>query len=163
MYTKVGATYGRSALVDTDREFSIYVSVCLIKPNRDLVEPIFLNTTMSTPAIKSQADRRIKGIGVPDLHLDQIQNFLVPLPPLEKQRSFAGHVLAIERVRTAQRASLARLEDLFAALQLGSNSKPSTSIRSSRRVTPQPSSSRQTRQGHFRFNAPWSAAWVTTR
>jgi type I restriction enzyme, S subunit len=117
LYTKVGATYGRSALVDTDREFSIYVSVCLIKPNRDLVEPIFLNTAMSTAAIKSQADRRIKGIGVPDLHLDQIQNFLIPLPPLEKQRGFVGHVLAIERMKIAQRQSLSRLDDLFAAIQ----------------------------------------------
>jgi type I restriction enzyme S subunit len=117
LYTKVGATYGRSALIDTDQEFSIYVSVCLIKPNRDLVEPIFLNTAMSTRAIKSQADRRIKGIGVPDLHLDQIQNFLVPLPPLEEQRRFVAHILAQEQVRTAQRASLAGFDDLFDAIQ----------------------------------------------
>jgi type I restriction enzyme S subunit len=117
LYTKVGATYGRPALVNTDKEFSIYVSVCLIKPNRDLVEPIFLNTAMSTPAIKSQADRRIKGIGVPDLHLDQIQDFLIPLPPIEEQRTFVDYILAQEHLRTNELASLARLKDLFASIK----------------------------------------------
>jgi type I restriction enzyme S subunit len=91
--------------------------VCLIKPNRDLVEPVFLNTALSTPAIKSQADRRVKGIGVPDLHLDQIQDFLVPLPPIERQRSFVSCILAQDRVRTAHLVSLEKLNDLFASIQ----------------------------------------------
>src|SRR5258706_699264 len=82
LYTKVGATYGRPALVDTDQPFSIYVSVALINPNRDRISPRYLQTAVGMPGVKSQADRRIKGIGVPDLHLDQIQNFTIPLPPL---------------------------------------------------------------------------------
>ncbi len=75
LYTKVGATYGRPAIVETDREFSIYVSVCLIKPRKEVVDPHFLAAALGTSAVKNQADRRIKGIGVPDLHLDQIQRF----------------------------------------------------------------------------------------
>jgi type I restriction enzyme S subunit len=117
LYTKVGATYGRPAIVDTDQEFSIYVSVCLIKPRKDLIDPHFLAAAMGTSAIKRQADKRIKGIGVPDLHLDQIQNFLLPLPPLPLQQKFAAIVESIERQKATQRAHLAELDALFAALQ----------------------------------------------
>jgi type I restriction enzyme, S subunit len=116
LYTKVGATYGRAALVDTDREFSIYVSVCLIKPNRTLIVPEFLNVVMNAPIIKRQADQRIKGIGVPDLHLDQIREFLVPLPPVQDQRRFAALVERVERLRAVQREALRQAEHLFASL-----------------------------------------------
>jgi type I restriction enzyme S subunit len=117
LYTKVGATYGRPALVDTDCEFSIYVSVCLIKPDKKLIDPFFLNAALGTTAVKSQADRKIKGIGVPDLHLDQIQNFLIPLPSMKEQQEFAHRVEAVEKLKAAHRASLSELDALFASLQ----------------------------------------------
>lgn len=117
LYTKVGATYGRPALVDTEREFSIYVSVCLIKPQKKLVDPMFLCATLGTTAVKGQADKRIKGIGVPDLHLDQIQRFLIPLPSLSEQRDFARCVVAVGKAKATHRASLAELDALFAVLQ----------------------------------------------
>jgi type I restriction enzyme S subunit len=117
LYTKVGATYGRPAIVETDREFSIYVSVCLIKPRKEIIDPYFLNAALATSALKNQADRRIKGIGVPDLHLDQIQNFLIPLPSMSEQKEFTRRVIAVERLKTANRASLAELDALFACLQ----------------------------------------------
>jgi type I restriction enzyme S subunit len=117
LYTKVGATYGRPAIVETDREFSIYVSVCIIKPRKEIIDPYFLNAAMGTAAVKNQADRRIKGIGVPDLHLDQIQNFLIPLPSMSEQREFTRRVTAVESLKTAHRASLAELDELFASLQ----------------------------------------------
>jgi type I restriction enzyme S subunit len=117
LYTKVGATYGRPALIETDREFSIYVSVCLIKPRRRIIDPYFLTAALGNSAVKKQADRRIKGIGVPDLHLDQIQNFLIPLPSMDRQSDFARCVEAVEKMRTTHRASLAELDALFASLQ----------------------------------------------
>jgi type I restriction enzyme, S subunit len=46
LYTKVGATYGRPAIVDVNYEFSLYVSVCLIKPDKKIVDPFFLNAAL---------------------------------------------------------------------------------------------------------------------
>jgi type I restriction enzyme, S subunit len=117
LYTKVGATYGRPAIVDVDYEFSLYVSVCLIKPDKKIVDPFFLNAALGTTAVKNQADRRIKGIGVPDLHLDQIQKFLIPLPSMEEQQEFARRIQAIEHLKSQHRESLAQLDKLFASLQ----------------------------------------------
>lgn len=116
LYTKVGATYGRPALVDTDLEFSLYVSVCLIKPNKNLVDPYYLNAVLGTSAVKNQADKRIKGIGVPDLHLDQIQKFLIPLPSLAEQQEFAQRVATIDKTRSKLLSDEAELDDLFNSL-----------------------------------------------
>ena len=92
LYTKVGATYGIPAYVDTDTEFCLYVSVCLIKPNHKLINSKFLALQMDMPFIKHQADKRIKGIGVPDLHLNQISEFEIICPPRELQNQFAAFV-----------------------------------------------------------------------
>lgn len=115
LYTKVG-TYGRPALIETEQEFSIYVSVCLIKPIKNIIDSHFLAMALSTPALKGQADRSVKGIGVPDLHLDQIQKFVLPLPPLPLQKEFAKRVTEIKEMETAQVASRRRLDDLFQSM-----------------------------------------------
>lgn len=76
-----------------------------------------MNAAMGTTAIKNQADRRIKGIGVPDLHLDQIQNLLIPLPTMDEQRDFSHCIAAVEKLKASHRASLEKLDALFASLQ----------------------------------------------
>ena len=112
LYTKVGATYGRSAIVDTDKKFTLYVSVCLIKPKRDLINSTFLNYTMKQPYVKLQADKSIKGIGVPDLHLIEIKNFKIILPPIELQNKFADIVKQIDKQKFEFENSLKKLEEL---------------------------------------------------
>ena len=42
---------------------------------------------------------------------------LVLVPPVELQREFARRVRAVEKLKTAQRASLTELDALFATLQ----------------------------------------------
>ncbi len=116
LYTKVGATYGRSAIVDTDTKFALYVSVCLIKPKKDLLNPIFLNYTMRQPYVKSQADKCIKGIGVPDLHLIEIKNFKIILPPIEEQNQFAEIVKKINKQKVELQKSLEEIKQLQESL-----------------------------------------------
>ncbi|MBA7555447.1 hypothetical protein ES705_48109 [subsurface metagenome] len=116
LYTKVGATYGRPAIVDQSIDFSIYVSVALIKPQRGIVNPYYLKEAMAHPAIKRQADKSIKGIGVPDLHLNMIKNFILPLPDLVFQEKFAQIVLQIEKQKQLTQQSLQKSEELFQSL-----------------------------------------------
>ena len=112
LYTKVGATYGRSAIVNTKNDFSLYVSVCLIKPNKDLINPIFLNYTMRQPYVKIQADKCIKGIGVPDLHLIEIKNFNIIVPPMELQNRFADFVKQIDKQKFELQKNLEETQKL---------------------------------------------------
>lgn len=116
LYTKVGATYGISAYIDTDIEFCLYVSVCLIKPDHDLINSKFLAVSMDMPYIKMQADARIKGIGVPDLHLNQISEFDILCPPRETQNSFVLFVEQIDRQKLTIQRNLDKLEILKKSL-----------------------------------------------
>ena len=116
LYTKVGATYGRSAIVNTNKNFSLYVSVCLIKPKRKLINPIFLNYTMRQPYVKNQADKCIKGIGVPDLHLIEIKNFDIIVPPIELQNQFAEIVKQIDKQKFEMESSLEETQKLQESL-----------------------------------------------
>jgi type I restriction enzyme, S subunit len=116
LYTKVGATYGRPAIVDIDREFSLYVSVALIKPNKDLINPHYLLFAMKSDFVKRQADKRIKGIGVPDLHLVEIKNFDIIVPPLFRQNEFAKLFQKVENLKENQKESEQELDNLFNSL-----------------------------------------------
>ena len=116
LYTKVGATYGIPAYVDTDTEFCLYVSVCLIKPLHEEINSRFLSLSMGMPYVKRQADSRIKGIGVPDLHLNQISEFDILCPPRDLQEQFIAFVEQTDKSKFEIQKSLEKLETLKKAL-----------------------------------------------
>lgn len=116
LYTKVGATYGIPAYIDTDEDFCLYVSVCLIKPNHEKIDSRFLAISMSMPYVKMQADRRIRGIGVPDLHLNQIREFDIVCPHPEMQRKFVCFVQQVDKLKFDIQKSLDEMNMLFNAL-----------------------------------------------
>ncbi|MBO5096182.1 MAG: restriction endonuclease subunit S [Erysipelotrichaceae bacterium] len=113
LYTKVGATYGRSAIINTNDVFSLYVSVCLIKPQKEIIDPMYLNYTMSQPYVKAQADKSIKGIGVPDLHLVEIKKFKIILPPMELQKKFSDFAIKIDKLKQVYENEIIDLNNMF--------------------------------------------------
>jgi type I restriction enzyme S subunit len=116
LYTKVGATFGNATLINVDTEFSIFVSLALLKPNFRLINPIFLTCMMNSEFIKRQARRRVRGIAVPDLHLVEIKDFDVFLPDISEQQKFAALVEKVESLRAKQRQSEQELEHLLNSL-----------------------------------------------
>ena len=116
LYTKVGATYGIPAIVDTDKEFSLYVSVALIKLKKGIVNPIYIKEALRSVDVKRQADRQVKGIGVPDLHLVGIKKFNIFNPPIELQNQFADFVKQVDKLKFEMEKSLKELEDNFNSL-----------------------------------------------
>lgn len=116
LYTKVGATYGRAAIVDTEKEFSIYVSLALIKPNKSLIYPFYLNFVLNSDFVKRQADRRIKGAGVPDLHLVEIKDFDIPLPSFDKQLEFSNIIENLNKNTLNVKVQIEKSTNLFNSL-----------------------------------------------
>ena len=49
--------------------------------------------------------------------MTQLRSFPLLMPPLQLQLDFVRRAAAVEKVKTAQRASLARPDKLFASLQ----------------------------------------------
>jgi len=116
LYTKVGATYGRSALIDSHVEFSIYVSVALIKPDKSKVYPKYLNFVLNSVFVKKQADRRVKGAGVPDLHLIEIKDFDIPLPSYEEQLEFSNIIEILNANMNFTKEQIYQSDNLFNSL-----------------------------------------------
>ena len=98
LLTKVG-TIGIARAIESDREFSIFVSVALIKPKRDIVDPKFLEFALNSPSVRQQFFKRLKGIAVPDLHLEEIRLVTVPVPPLQTQRRIADVLAKTEQLK----------------------------------------------------------------
>lgn len=91
LYTKIG-TYGYACKVDLKYEFSIFVSLCLIKPVYEYLLSDYLEILMNSELVLRQARQRVSGSGVPDLHLVEIRDFKVPLPPLEEQHQIVREI-----------------------------------------------------------------------
>tara|TARA_R110002073_G_scaffold261661_1_gene424589 strand:+ start:112 stop:1299 length:1188 start_codon:yes stop_codon:yes gene_type:complete len=72
-------TTGVAAMVDRDIVFDIYVSLAHIRSLGDLI-PELLLYYINSPLAKSQFNKRLKGVGVPNLHLREIREVLVVFP-----------------------------------------------------------------------------------
>jgi len=86
LYSKDGATRGRPCFVDTDREFSYFVSVALIKPLRDRLDSHYLVHLLNSNWIKDRMADKSRGDMIPHIVLREIRAFPIPVPPLTEQR-----------------------------------------------------------------------------
>jgi len=84
LLTKVGTT-GIAVEVDTDREFSIFVSVALLKLLPNTVFPRFLVHLLNSPLVKLQSAEGTEGVGNKNLVLRKIRAFTMPLAPYAEQ------------------------------------------------------------------------------
>ena len=119
LLTITGSRIGRVAPVPSDLEGS-YISqhVAILRVDSKHIEPGFLSFFLSFDAGgQRQIAKAQYGQTKPGLNFEQIKRFQVPVPPIELQREFARRVGAVEKLKTAQRASLAELDALFASLQ----------------------------------------------
>ena len=72
-------TTGVAAMVDRDIVFDIYVSLAHIRV-LDEVTPEFMLYFINSNVAKKQFNKRLKGSGVPNLHLEEIREVLIPFP-----------------------------------------------------------------------------------
>jgi type I restriction enzyme M protein len=86
LYSKNG-TIGIAKLIDWDYDFSIFVSLALLKPKKDIVNPEYLESIMNTEFVYNQALSHSKSGTVTNLHLVEIKSFRIPLPSMEIQKS----------------------------------------------------------------------------
>ena len=84
LVTKSG-TIGRTAVVDTDIPFSLFVSVALIKPIQSIINSKFLSYYLNYAINQIVGKKYIKGSSIQNLHLTEIKKIEVPLPPVDEQ------------------------------------------------------------------------------
>lgn len=81
-------TIGIPKVVDWDWEFSVFVSLALIKIKDHLLDVSYLSHYLSSDFMKQQIKERSKQGTVTNLHLEEIREFDIPVPPtLDEQRA----------------------------------------------------------------------------
>ena len=83
IYSRIGAALGKARLVETDREFLVSYSCCVVRPL--LVYPQYIRYYLESPQILLHSIKARQSIGVPDLGMGEIKKYLVALPPYNEQ------------------------------------------------------------------------------
>ena len=91
LYTK-NWTIWVAKLIDWNYEFSIFVSLCLIKPKTEIITSKYLEIFMNSENCFKQATAHSKQWAITNLHLIEIKQFKIPLPPLEIQEKIVAKI-----------------------------------------------------------------------
>ena len=88
LMTRVGAMIGEAAIINVDMEFSIYVSLTLIKCYQKNFDMSYLLHVLNSPHGRKLAEKKTLGKSASqgNLNLVFIREFLIPLPPLAEQK-----------------------------------------------------------------------------
>ena len=110
---------GKSALIPELQEPTVFESNMMrFDIDRDNVEPCYLVQFLQTNFIKSQILTASKNaVNQSSINQQDVKSFRINVPPFPLQREFARRVRAVEKLKTAERASLAELDALFDSLQ----------------------------------------------
>jgi len=111
LITKSG-TIGRIAVVETERPFSLFVSVALIKPVEGIFPSAFLALALGGYIGGLNIAQDIKGALLKNLHLEDLRLVTLPLPPLPEQRRIMEEVgqrlSVVEQLEATVTANLQR-------------------------------------------------------
>lgn len=92
LQVRVGASIGKVAIVDIDDEFSIYVSLSLIKVNNKILNT-YMKYYLSTDTFRKNAELFIDFAGTQgNLNVADLKNMRLPLPPLKEQQEISDYL-----------------------------------------------------------------------
>ena len=97
LYTRVGS-FGEAAVIEENKEFSIFVSLTLIKPKKDIVNPYFLKYILNSEKIKKKAKESTSGIGVQNLNVGAVRNFSIPVPHIDLQEEIVNELNSFQKI-----------------------------------------------------------------
>ena len=91
LLSKVGTT-GIPVAVNTNIEFSIFVSIALLKLFPTLIFSNFLIYAIQSPLVQLQAKANTRGVGNKNWVLSSIGRTIIPLPPLNEQKRIVAKI-----------------------------------------------------------------------
>ncbi|MDD2440205.1 MAG: restriction endonuclease subunit S [Methanosarcinaceae archaeon] len=105
-------TIGIPKIVDWDREFSIFVSLCLIKVKSKIININYLYYLLKSDMIFNQYLLRSKTGTVTNLHIEEIKNLTIIIPPLPEQEKIASILSKVDTQLQDNHNYLNKLEEL---------------------------------------------------
>jgi len=90
-------------------EFSIFVSVALLKPRRELIEPELIQAFFDSPSFLSQLGYLSAGTGLKHIHLEHFRAFQLCVPPPIEQLRLTESLQTLERRLSNEHNELAKV------------------------------------------------------
>lgn len=91
LLSKVGTT-GIPVKVDVAKEFSIFVSVALLKFSNKFINIDYFVKVLLAPIVQKQCKENTKGVGNKNWVIKDIKNTIIPFPPLEEQKRIVAKI-----------------------------------------------------------------------
>jgi type I restriction enzyme S subunit len=140
LLTKDGAMTGTCCLNELDEPFSLLSSVALIKQNRSLILPKFLNYYLQSHVGQEFLLSDISGAAITRTNLKKLKSTPIPVAPILEQKRIVEKLDALltridtaiehlqESVKLAGLLSKNGLADIFEKLKTGNNIVPLSSV-----------------------------------
>jgi type I restriction enzyme S subunit len=116
LYTRVGS-YGEAAVIEDDFEFSVFVSLTLIKVDKSVLNNYFLKHYLNSDFVKRLAKKSISSSGVGNLNVGTVREFPILLPPLPEQQRIVAILdeafAAIAKAKANAQLNLQNAKELF--------------------------------------------------
>lgn len=90
IYSRIGAALGKARVVENDIRFLVSYSCCVIRSIE--INSWYLRYYLESPYILEHTYAARQSIGVPDLGMSEIKNYLIALPPLTEQKRIVARV-----------------------------------------------------------------------
>ena len=111
LLSKVGTT-GIPLIIEVEKEFSIFVSLALIKFTSTPINKHFLIHLINSPLVQEQVQENTRGVGNKNWVLTAIANTLILLPPLNEQLRISDKIDELTPLINQYTMSQQRLENL---------------------------------------------------
>lgn len=103
-------TTGVAALVDREEIFDIYVSLALIRPDKNKIIPKYLLYAINSESSKRYFNSHLKGVGVPNLHLTHIRETPISVPDFRTQEEIIKRLDKVSDLIAKRRQQLENLD-----------------------------------------------------
>lgn len=92
LVTRVGAGIGEACIIDTDLEFSVYVSLTHIRPNKEILSEYIVYFFNTEYCYQLNHEGTVVGGGQGNLNVKNVERYRIPLPPIDEQKQIVAYL-----------------------------------------------------------------------
>jgi type I restriction enzyme, S subunit len=112
------ASVGKVAFYDGRFEKALIgTSLTAFRPNPEALDSRYLAAALRSPMFQHQLEKNMGQTTRNQVPITAQRKLVIVLPPLVLQQEFSRRVTVVEKLKAVHKASLAKLDELFASLQ----------------------------------------------
>lgn len=108
---------GVAAIVPNTLDGINCIDLIIVRPVHEKLHSVYFSRLMNSEYGRKTSEDGTNGAAQQHLNVGTLSKTKIPIPPISNQKAFAKRIEAIESLKAAHRASLAKLDALFASLQ----------------------------------------------